>query len=402
MAMSKREQFLAIAVSGVVGLLSVQFVVNSVRSGLQAKQNQLKSLEDKIETHDRKMTDSALATKRLNELKSKSLPKNREAAKNQYSAWLSELATQSGVQKVSLEDQQAAGLKSDAFSAYRFVLSGEIRLDNLIKLLHGYYNRDYLQRIRDLKITQLRDNPEMVQIKLDTEAIALASADLKQEPSLAASGRVPQSLEEYQTSILSRNPFAPPNRAPKFNVASSVDVPRDSDWSLEVKAVDPDNRHTVKYTLVSEKPEGLNFDETSGKFSWKPKANGNFDVVVQAIDTGFPPQKSEHKLTLKVVDPPAPPPPPTVEPQFDVASQSYVSAVLGGRDRNELWIRSKTDNKYFVAVAGDQIAVGSVKGKIVEVNVEEQFAELETEGRRWILSMDDPSLQAAYKRSLEN
>lgn len=139
----------------------------------------------------------------------------------------------------------------------------------------------------------------------------------------------------------------------------------------------------------------LAFDE-AGKISWTPKENGKFELVVEAVDDGLPAAKTQQKVVLKVVDPVVAPAP-KVEPQFDVATQSYVSAVLGGRERNEVWIRSKTDNKSFVAVKGDEISVGSVKGKILDVNVEEQFAELETEGRRWILSMDDASLQAAYQ-----
>ncbi len=400
MAMSKREQILAIAVGGVVGVLGVQFVYSSLRAGIIAKQNQLAGLEKKIETHDKKLTDCTLSLKRMNDLKTKSLPKNAEAAKNQYSDWLSELATKSGVENAQVEHQPAAGIRSDGYTAHRFLLSGEVRLDNLVKLLHGYYNRDYLQRIRGLKLTQLPTNPEVAKIRLDTEAISLSTAELKQPPSLASSGRVPQSVDDYLQAILEKNPFTPPNKAPRFDLAESVEVPRGSDYSLDLKASDPEKRHKIKYALLSEKPEGLRFDE-SGKISWKPKENGKFELMVEAIDDGLPAAKTQQKVVLKVVDPVVAPPP-KVEPEFDVASQSYVSAVLGGRERNEVWIRSKTDNKYFVAVKGDEIAVGSVKGKIVDVNVEEQFAELETEGRRWILSMDDASLQAAYKRSLTN
>ncbi len=92
MAMTKREQILAIAVSGVVGLLGVQFVYSSLRAGIVTKQNQLAALERKIEDHDKKLTDCTLSLKRMVDLKPKSLPKNFEAAKNQYQDWLSDLA----------------------------------------------------------------------------------------------------------------------------------------------------------------------------------------------------------------------------------------------------------------------------------------------------------------------
>lgn len=403
MAMSQREKFLAIAVGSVVGLVGVQFIYNSLRSGIVTKQNQLAVLEQKIEGHEKKITDCQLSLKRMVDLKPKSLPKNAETAKNQYADWLYELAQKAGVQKREVLPQAAAGLKSDGFTTHRWVLSGEVRLDNLIKLLHGYYDRDYLQRIRGLKITQLPNNPEIAKIALTTEAIALTSADLKQAPSLASSGRVSGSVDDYLKAILEKNPFTPPNKAPKFNLADSLDVPRGVDYALDLKATDPENRHKIKYTLVSDKPSGLNFDE-SGKINWKPTENGKYELVIEAIDDGLPAAKTQQKVVLKVIDPPAVEPP-KVEPQFDVASQSYVSAVLGavrgGEERSEVWIRSKTDNKSFIAVKGDDISVGSIKGKIVDVNVKEQFAEVETDGRRWTVSMNDASIQAAYKRSLQ-
>ncbi len=399
MAMSKREQVLAIAVGGVVGLLGVQFIYSSMRAGIVAKQNQLAALKQKIEDHESKITVANVAIKRTEILKPKSLPKNAGEAKNQYSSWLEQLASKSNVENIQVDQAPGTGMGVDGYTVHRFTLSGDVRLDNLVRLLHGYYNRDYLQRIRNLKLTQSPTNPEVAKIRLDTEAIALTAAELKQPPSLADSGRVSKSADDYIKDILGKNPFTPPNKAPKFNLADTVDVPRGQEYSLDLKASDPENRHKITYTLVSDKPEGLRLED--GKIRWTPEENGKYELTVEASDNGLPSAKTQQKVVFKVIDPP-PPPAPKVESQFDVASQSYVSAVLGGVERDEVWIRSKTDNKYFVVVKGDDISVGTVKGKIVDVNVSGKFAEVETEGRRWILSMDDASLQAAYKRSQEN
>lgn len=401
MAMSSREKYLAIAVAGVIGLLGIQYVISSIRGGLDVKQQRLDTLTSKIEEYDRTLTDIAIATKRLNELKTKSLPNSEELAKNQYSAWLLDLAKQTGMQNVGLDRPQTSGMRSDAFTIYGFVLNGDMRIDDFLKLMHGYYDRDYLQRVRSLKVERHRDDPDVVKVKLDTEAIALKNAPAKQEPSLLSSGRLKKTVEQYQAEILARHPFAPPNRPPQISVAASHDVPRGREWTLELKAVDPDAKHKVKYHLLSEKPDDLNFNEESGKISWTPKADGSHELMVEAEDSGFPPKKSQQKLVLKVVDPPVPPP--TVEtPKFDVASQSFVSAILSGRDGAQVWIRTKTDNNLVKVGAGDDVSIGTVKAKVVEVNVDEQFVELETEGRHWTLGMDDASLQAAYSKSKEN
>ena len=397
MAMTKREKYLALAVGGIVGLLGIQYMINSVRSGVETKQRALEAIEKKIEGHNRLITDYTLANKRLSALKSKSLPSDDEAAQNQYSTWIREMAESAGLQNIQLDNPTGGGGRSEAFSVYRIQLKGETRIDDLLKLLHKYYERDYLHRIQSLKVVQFPNDPDRAAIVLLSEVLALKIADRKQPPSLATSGRMTKSVDEYLGQILERNPFGPPNRAPAFSIAASHDVPREREWSLELKANDPDGRHRVQYQLLSEKPEGLQFSESSGKITWTPKANGSYDLLVQAVDTGLPPKKSQQKLVLKVVDPPAAPVV-AETPQFDAASQSFVSAILSGRDGAQVWIRTKTDNNTYKVGAGDEISIGTVKGKIVEVNVDSQFVEIETDGRRWTFGMDD-SLQAAYKRS---
>lgn len=399
MAMTKRERFLAIAVAGIAGVLGLQYVGNSIRKGISDKQSKVDALQSKIDDHERAITDGILAGKRLNELKPKSLPTNSEAAFNQYSSWFREMAESSGMQGIQLEKPEMAAIRSDAFAAYRFNLKGFIGMDDLVKLLHQYYERDYLHRIRSMKVLQFPNEPERALVQIQSEVLALKIADAKQEPSLVSSGRLSKSVEQYKEEILGRNPFGPPNNPPRFSIAGSHDVPRDKEWSLELKANDPDTRHRVKYTILADKPEGMKLSE-DGKISWTPKANGKYELTVQAIDSGFPPKKAEQKLSLKVIDPPATPAP-TVEPKFDNASQSFVSAILKGRDGAQAWIRTKTDNKTRKLFVGDSVDIGSVKGKVVDVNVKEQFLEFDTEGRHWTIGMDE-NLQSAFKKSKEN
>ena len=51
---------MAIAVAGVVGLLGVQYVYSSIQAGITYKENQLESIEKKIDDHNRKLTDAKL------------------------------------------------------------------------------------------------------------------------------------------------------------------------------------------------------------------------------------------------------------------------------------------------------------------------------------------------------
>ncbi len=400
MAMTQREKILSIGVGTVVGLLAVQFIFSSIRGGFDRKQIILEDLNKKITDHTKVINNGILAHRKINELVSKSLPKDQDAALNQYQTWLVGTANECGMQSVQLGKTETDLIKSDAFTSYRFSLTGDIRINDQIKFLHKYYERDYLHRLRTFKFTQSANDPEFGRLQIVSQVLALKKASAKQEPSLASSGRLTKSVDEYQALILARNPFSPPNNAPNFTVSSSHDVPRDRDWNLELKATDPDGRHKVSYKLLSEKPSGLRFSEDSGSVSWTPTANGTYELLVEAVDNGFPPKTAQKKLTLRVIDPPTAPPP-VETPKFDASSQSFVTAIVSGRNGAQVWIRSKTDNNTYKVTKGDEISIGSIKGKIVDVNVDEQFAEVESDGKRWILSMDESVLNQ-FKKAKED
>jgi hypothetical protein len=102
-----------------------------------------------------------------------------------------------------------------------------------------------------------------------------------------------------------------------------------------------------------------------------------------------------------VIDPPPPPAPKVEEPKFDPATQSRVSAVLGGRKGPEAWIRSMTDGKTFELAVGDDFELGTIKAKVVSINLKESFVELETDGRRWTVGMDSTLTEAFAKSQVD-
>jgi hypothetical protein len=397
MAMSKRERVLVSLVGAVVAIFGLQFLINSFRGKLEAKQLLVDQTAAEVENLQLVKMRGDFASGRLQQLRSKSLPSAPDVAVAQYRNWLTNTAQACGVQDIVLDVSNTTAARNAAFTTHRFELKGNCRLDNLVKLLAAYYDRDYLHRVRSLKLSNYRENLDWVNISLTSEAISLVGAKADQPPSEKSSGRLAKTIEGYQASILGRNPFSPPNQPPRFNVASSIEVPRDREWSLELQATDPDPAHVVKYDVLSELPEGLRFSP-NGRLSWTPTANGSYELLVQATDSGFPAKSAQTKLTLRVTDPPKPPPPPAEPPKFDPATQTFVSAMLNGRTGAEAWIRSKTDNNIFKVAVGDDINIGSVKGKIVEVNVDDQFLLIETEGRRWTLGMGD-YLEPTFKKS---
>ena len=180
--------------------------------------------------------------------------------------------------------------------------------------------------------------------------------------------------------------------------ATRQEVKRGESWSLKLEGNDPE-AHYVRFELVSkELPPGLKFSDRSGEISWKPEANGDYEVLVRAIDDGLPAKSAEYKLALKVVDPPSPPPPKVEPPKFDPATLSRVTALVGGRDGPQVWVRSPSGEKSLQLSEGEDFEIGSIKAKVVSINLKESFAEFETDGIRWLVGMDS-TLKEAFEKS---
>ena len=120
---------------------------------------------------------------------------------------------------------------------------------------------------------------------------------------------------------------------------------------------------------------------------------------MRATDNGFPVKVAEQKIEIEVVDPPPPPAPTPEKPKFDPAAQTFITGIVTGRKGPEVWLFSRTQNQTTNAVVGDQIELGQVKGKLVEIG--KDFIVVETEGRRWTAGMDE-SLAEAFKRSADD
>lgn len=99
-----------------------------------------------------------------------------------------------------------------------------------------------------------------------------------------------------------------------------------------------------------------------------------------------------------MVDPPKPVEPAPPPPKFDVATQAFVSSVTSGRTGTAASIRSRIEGKTIDLSAGTEFEIGSVKAKVVDINVSEQFVELESDGVRWTIDMDT-SLADAFAKS---
>jgi hypothetical protein len=398
MALTQRERYLAMGVGLVVGLFGAQYAVSTLSGQLQAKQALVDAARKKSDDINRIVTSGKLAANKIEKLSPKSLPTQQEQLVAQYRNWLTNIAEQSGMSDIQIKPPvQPADVTKKSYLPYNFALSGICRSDQAIELVAAFYQADYLHTIKNLKLTRTKE-PNVFEIVLDAQALALKNADPKQEPTGQASGRLAIPVEEYKQAILNRNPFSPPNNPPRFTNDSTAELLRGESWSLSMGAKD-DEQHLVAFELASddsELPEGLRLSD--GTLSWRPQETGTYQVKVRAKDNGWPSKSTETTLRLTVVEPPPPEQPAPEAPKFDVATQAFVSALLSGRGGPEAWIRSRTEGKTHQLNEGAEFEIGSVKARVVAINLAEDFVELETNGTRWTIGMDT-SLADAFAKS---
>ena len=395
MAMNQREKLLAVGVGVVATLFLGRSVYSSIQEGFDKKTQLVATLKTKKDEQDLQMTAGKVASLKLNKVVTKSLPKLEEIATAAYQKWLIALGDEANLTSPTVNSTGDSTEKDGAYRTYKFKLAGAGTIENATELLYGFYAKDYLHRIYRFEMSPLRNaaTPDQLNITLDCEVLALGMAKDKQDPPKGVSNRLAKSLDQYKETILTRNLFAPANQPPQLEPKKSVEAKVGLLLEHSVEAKDSDPNQRVSYAATGEIPKGLLIDQNTGKLTFRSDEIGEYNVNVQASDNGIPRKSTTQSLTIKVN---ALPPPSAAPIQFDVASQAQVTALIVGRNGPEAWILSKTEGKTYKLLKGDQLKLGGVIGMVKEVGA--NYVELETEGRRWLIGLDE-TLADAYSRS---
>jgi hypothetical protein len=393
MALNQREKYLAGGVGALVVLFIGQSIVKSVQSSLNDKRTTITRLKSKIDEDELKVLAGAVASDKLFSLKTKSLSRNEEAARADYTKWLISLADQNKLEEPTPRFLGESPDK-DPFHLYRFQLTGIGNIEQATQLLHAFYKSNFLHRITrfDLKPISNGKEPDKINISLDCEVLALSIARDKQPLPKEDTSRLAKSLDEYKFSIMERNLFSPANNPPALEPNKVVEATAGLRFEHSIDAKDLDTLQKMTYEIVGEAPKGLTVDKSTGKLAFTSKDVGTYKVDVKATDSGIPSRSAFQSLMINVKEPKAP----KEEIKFDVASQSFVTALLSGRDGPEAWVESKTETKTYHLRKGDTLKLGGVEGKVTEIG--QNYMELETSGRKWTVALDE-TLADAYTRS---
>lgn len=392
--MNERERFLAILVAGLLVAATFWWGFGKYRSAIESRENEIANLvaEQQRLTEQRMLGE--YANRQMGEYMVRSLPSDPEQAQSDYQEWLLDMVQDNNLSNVAVNPNNSRTY--GIFQQIEFSVQGDTSLPNLIETLHDFYAKDYLHRIREFSVTPRRD--EGYALKMSVDAVALQAAPETLPPRDEPSWRVDGSVDAYKSAILDRNPYEPPNGAPEYTGRSELEAIVGRESSLPLTFKDAEG-HDVRYEFAQTPPSSVTLDERTGTLRVNSDEKQELEVLVRAIDDGYPRRTTEQRLIVKVVDPPPPPQEPEPKLAFDDATQTVLTALVQGREEWTAWMHVRTRDKTLRLKVGDGFEIGSLSGTVVEVTP--RHVTLQIDGRRFTLKPAG-NLSEAAKRAQED
>jgi hypothetical protein len=386
---------LAILVGGMLAAVVVWWGIGKYRSALRLRNNQIASLENEKQRIEEQQIQGEHANRQMGEYIVRSLPGNPERAQSNYQQWLLKVVQDNKLSDANVNPNGSRPVDG-LYERLDYRVRGRSTVPDFINLLHAFYAKDYLHRIRDLSLRPTREGDFDVELTIDAIALLSAPDDLPLREE--TSWRVASDVNEYRDPILNRNFYKPPNQAPKYSGRPVIEVVVGRETPVPLTYQDPEG-HTITYTFAAPPPPNFKLDERSGTLRVKSDEKTEFQIRVKATDDGYPSRATEQDLTVKVVDPPPPPTPEPPKLEFDDARQTVLTALVQGRNEWTAWMHVRTRDKTLRLKVGDGFEIGSLKGNVIEVTP--RYVMLEIEGRRFTLKPAG-NLSEAAKRAEED
>lgn len=401
--MTQRERILAMAVGGLFVVIAFQWGFNRYRDAIKFRDNRLAGLQNEANTLNEQLLAGAYADRQMGEYMSRSLPSNPERAKSRYQSWLLDTVNEAGLIDAGVDPVSDAPV-GDLYRRYGFRVSGKSDLPGLIEMLNKFYSRDYLHRIRELNFGPSRTGNLNVEMTIDAMSLTNAAEDAVDPGD--TSWRVASSPDETREAILNRNFFQPPNQPPVYSGDETLVAIRGESTDVSLKAKDPEDSK-ITYSLESELPEWARFNASSGTFTFNPPAKETpaeddeptdadqsdeasdtppeepVSLRVTIADAGFPRRQIEKTFVVKLQDPPPPKEPESAPPAFDDSTQTYLTALVQGRNDWTAWMNVRTRGETLKLRVGDAFEIGTMKGKVASVS--SRLVMLEIDGKNYEL-----------------
>ena len=383
--MSQRERMLSILVGGLLIAAGIWWGLGKYQSATKRRSNEITRLQQNQDKLNEQRMQGEYANRQMGEYLIRSLPGNVEKARSQYQTWLLSILQKNDLSDRSVDPTSVRKI-DDIYREFAFRIQGKTTQEKLVGLLHDFYAKDYLHRIRNMTVRPSRDKALLVEMTVDALALDAAAEDAPAPEQ--RSYRISDDLAEYKKSILNRNFFSPPNQPPRYQGGTQLKaiVGQSTTHSLVFK--DKEN-HTLRYELLEppiigeEGETQVSIDERSGTLQVKSDKKEPIKLLVRVMDNGYPNRTLDQEITINVVDPPPPPAPEEPELAFDDAKQTVLTALVQGRQEWTAWMHVRTRGETLRLRVGDSFEIGTIKGKVTEVT--DRFVKLEIDGQEYEL-----------------
>ena len=200
--MNEREKNLV----KIIGTMFVMYLLwagyGRYQSAVSVRTKQIAQLTSTQEELSEKIFMGAIADGTYGEYMARSLPSDPETARSNYQQWLLELVHDKEMDDVKVE-ATSTRLMGGIYQKIDFRISGATELPALIGMMHDFYAKDYLHRIRELSIVPLKKGGFTVKMNVDVIGLTNAPDDLPER--LEPSYRVDADADAYIAAIMNRN-----------------------------------------------------------------------------------------------------------------------------------------------------------------------------------------------------
>jgi hypothetical protein len=374
---NSRERLLALIVGCVAVLVAGFFTYSWVKGQFDRRARDITKLTSDIKKFERTAALGRTASSKISRYEQRSLPANADIARTRYQTWLVNEMESTGLIEPDVKFGTAQGGEKDIYIKQNFTVDAIGTLPQVVDLLHSFYSVDWLHRITRLSLKPIKDS-KLLGITMQIETLSLKKANSIDKLDPIPSSRLAlKSRDAYYDTIVGRNIFGPRNNEPKISISGSQDVFLGREVDLTIKGEDPDWLDQVLLNLVESAAPDAKLDPVTGKFTWKPTAEGKYEFTVEGTDDGFPSKVSTREKIVINVRPQGAPPPAAV---FDVAKFTMLTALLDLDGQGEVWLHVRPTGQMVTLHEGDRFEIGTVKGTVSQIG-EHDFC-FDFEGKR--------------------
>ena len=249
--MTQREKILAGAVAGTAVLWGAMRGLERYRAAVTASDNLKSTAESALDDDEFAVLRGERAKRRLIDWGKRSLPTDRDVAESLYQDWVRSQVVAAGLPVEDLADKTFAR-REEHFGELSLELRTTGTLEQLTDFLYKFYSAPHLHRISAATLTSAENGQKLTAV-LGIDALILPDSPRSAELATGEEQKLPHTVDEFKTSLNSRNMFAPHTAgggpdaglAGRARFSTTVSV-GDGGYQMWVTTENPNKTHKFK------------------------------------------------------------------------------------------------------------------------------------------------------------